>query len=69
MMFFFCCLKHRFEADNSLMSVDDKNVLLITNATQEGGWDYSYLAGNFLIVDLDFWFSPIVSLHQKNVAQ
>lgn len=35
----------------------------MTNAAQTGGWDYSYVTGNFLIIDVNFWYQPIVGIY------
>lgn len=43
------------------MTFEDKNVSSQINMSQTGGWDYTYVMGNFLIIDLGFWFQPIVS--------
>lgn len=49
----------RFSNDNAL-SWHDRNVSVSTRIPRTGGWDYSYLYGNFLIIEIDFWFQPKV---------
>lgn len=39
----------------------DRDMSNSTHVPTSGGWDYAYLHGNFVIVDLDFWYTQIVS--------
>lgn len=52
---------NRSEEGNSL-GQHDTNTSTILYVPIEGGWDYSNLSGNFLIIDLEFWYNPTVSL-------
>lgn len=34
---------------------------IATGMPQTGGWDNTMLNGNFVVIDLEFWYQPIVS--------